>query len=304
MTNYYSIVKITVQTKSKKKISFSLDELTNWAESVNISLVDNVDCTTNKMLACTSVNELCELIINSVDWHELMEMYEYDDEITNIVLDKTKKFTEKMQTIDNLSDISCIMIEEETNATGEYAVEIAPQWCDEKLSVDIIEQACDNSEEFEKIEKMIYHDEELSAFNAIIVTTVYLDGGKTKAKWMIDAETAYAEDGFTLKNNITKKKNAVEVESWDVFDNIDRNDSRWTEWVNWALRELSDYNERLKEKINLDFATFSEMMRSVPPGSENRKLMLDYPYVFLKAEEGDELACRFASIYRDISDIF
>lgn len=303
MRNYYSFVNISVQTKSKKKVSFGLDELAGYAESVNISLIDNIDCAAKKILACTSVNELCERIINLVDLQKVLESFGYDDEIIAIVQNETKKFSEKMQTIAGLSDISSITITEETNAAGEYAIEVAPQWCDEKLSRDIIEQACAGAEEFEKIENMIFGGDDLAVFDAAIVTTVYLNDNKVKSKWRIDGETAYGQDGFELKNNMTVKETTAEVESWDVFDNIDRGDSRWIKWVNWVLKELSEYNQRLGMEIDLDFDTFSKMMHSVPPGSENRKLMLDYPYLFLKAEEGDELACRFASIFRDLSDI-
>ena len=93
------------------------------------------------------------------------------------------------------------------------------------------------------------------------------------------------------------------MHSWDVFDNIDSSDSRWIKWVNWVLRELAEYNTRLSMETDLDFVTYSKMMDRVPLGSENRKLMLDYPFVYLKAEEGDELACRFASIFKSLSDI-
>ena len=301
MRSYYSLVKITVQTKLKKKISLNLDKLSSYAESVNISLVDSVDCLANKLLTCTSVNELCEQIINFVDLSKAMESFGYDNEMMDIVQDKTATFSKKMQTIEGLSDISCITISEETNATGEYAVEVASQWCDEKLSREIIEQACKSSAEFKKIEHMIFDSDELAIFSAGIVTTVSLNGNKPKAKWKIDGETAYGQDGFTLKGSMTVKK--TEVESWDVFDNIDSSDSRWIKWVNWVLRELAEYNTRLSMETDLDFVTYSKMMDRVPLGSENRKLMLDYPFVYLKAEEGDELACRFASIFKSLSDI-
>ncbi len=299
MRRYYSFVKTTVQTKSKKKISFSVDKLADYAECVNISLVDDVDCVADKMLACTSVNELCKLIINSVDLQEVTRSLGYDVEIIDIIQDKINKFSEKMQAINSMSEISSITIAEETETTGEYAVTIAPQWCYEKLSKDIIEEACGSSKEFVRITDMI-DGGELAVFNASIVTTVYFDGSKTKAKWRIDGETAYGQDGFALKNELTVKKAAVKVETWDLFDNIDKNDSRWIKWSNWAMKELTEYNKRLMMEIDLDFATFSKMMSSVPQGSKYRKLMLDYPYVYLKVQEGDELACRFASIYCEI----
>jgi hypothetical protein len=301
MRSYYSFVKIIVQTKAKKKITFSLDKLSSYAECVNISLVDSVDCLANKLLGCTSINDLCEQIINFVDLSEIMELYGGDSEMMDIIQDKIATFSKKMQTIDALSDISHFTITEETVATGEYAVGVSSQWCNKKLSKEIIKQACDSSAEFEKIEHMIFDSDKLAVFNAAIATTIYYNGSKTEVKWKMAGETAYGQDDFALKGSMTVKK--PEVESWDVFDDIDRSDSNWLKWINWVLRELAKYNEKLSMEINLDFDTYKKMETRVPPGSENRKLMLYYPYVFLKAEEGDELACRFASIFKDLKDI-
>lgn len=64
------------------------------------------------------------------------------------------------------------------------------------------------------------------------------------------------------------------------------------------MRELYEYDGRLRKEMNCDYCTFAEMVRSYH--GKDRKLLLDYPLVLLKAQEGDRLACRFASIYSDV----
>lgn len=297
MRSYCSFVKIAIQTKSRKKITFTLSKLAEHMESVNVALADTVECAVDKILACTSVNELSELIINLVDTREVTELFGYDDEIMAIIQDKTEKFSEKMQNINDLSDISYITIREEMNATGEYAID-ATKWCDEKLSKEIIEQACDSSEEFEKINAILFGNE-LTVFNAMMETKVYLNNSKIKTNWSIDGETAYGEDGFELSGNLAIKKAEAKTETWDVFDDIDSNDSRWIKWINWVMKELYEYDHKLRQEMNPDYCAIGKM-EGAQYGQKDWKLSLDYPCVFLKAQEGDKLACRFASIYRDL----
>ncbi len=120
---------------------------------------------------------------------------------------------------------------------------------------------------------------------------------------------AGASDDISILNGSTEnankphkatKKTVAKVESWNLFDNIDRNDSRWIDWINWVLKELSEYNAGL-EMVDRD--TYVKIMQSVTPGSKSRNFALNYPSVYLKAEEGDELARRFVSICNDNSDI-
>ena len=159
------------------------------------------------------------------------------------------------------------------------------------LFSEFADQLCEYDED--------YNLDDFLATNGLIVNgTAYGFGKDTGAS--NDISILAGKKKNADKPHKATKKTVAEVESWDLFDNIDRQDSRWLGWINWVLEELSKYNAGLE---TVDRDTYGKIMNSVVPGSENRDFALNYPSVYLKAEEGDKLARRFMAICVDIKDI-
>ena len=119
-------VTLMVNTADGKHIPYSLSELSEFANHINIPLQDRLTTFAADIQHCQSPQELKKLLSNALSLDEIIAQWGidfFDSDVNHIISRETRKFQKNMSAVKQLTEIQSVQVRQSTYAWGEWATE-------------------------------------------------------------------------------------------------------------------------------------------------------------------------------------